>query len=322
MRHPVVTPREEKVTTMTTGTELFLITGATGKTGAHTVRLLTERGHRVRAFVHALDERSARLAEQGAEVVAGDLLDFPAVSSAMTGVTAAYFCYPIHPGLLDATANFAQAASEAGVHAVVNMSQISARREAKSSAARTHWIAERLLDRTALVATHLRPTFFTNWQTLFWARHHNEGIYRLPLADARHAPIDAADQANVIAAILQNPEPHDRQIYPLFGAEELDYYEIAAKVQHTLGIPVRYEPIDTPTFAAGLKAAGAPPYIVQHLSNVAQDYRDGIFSGMNNLIEAIGGSKPMTVEDSVNATRPQFDTDGRFGITDARLPAA
>lgn len=54
-------------------------------------------------------------------------------------------------------------ASEAGVHAVVNMSQISARREAKSDAARQHWIAERLLDRTALVTTHLRPSFFMEW---------------------------------------------------------------------------------------------------------------------------------------------------------------
>jgi hypothetical protein len=61
---------------------------------------------------------------------------------------------------------------------------------------------------------------------------------------------------------------------------------------------------------------------VQHLANVAQDYRDGIFSGMNNLIEVIGGTKPMTVEDSVAANRSRFDTDGAYGITDARLPAA
>src|SRR5215510_8477104 len=103
---------------MTTNTDLFLITGATGNTGAHTVRLLREGGHRVRAFVHTPDERSARLEELGAEVLAGDLLDFHAVSSAVIGVSAAYFCYPIRPGLLDATAVFAQAASEAGVHAV------------------------------------------------------------------------------------------------------------------------------------------------------------------------------------------------------------
>jgi NAD(P)H dehydrogenase (quinone) len=307
---------------MTTDTELFLITGATGKTGAHTVRLLMEHGHRVRALVHTVDERASRLAEHGAEIVAGDLLDFSAVSSAMRGVTAAYLCYPITPGLVDVTAIFAQAASEAGVHAVVNMSQISARREAKSDSARAHWICERMLDRTALVTTHLRPTFFTNWQYDFWVRQVNEGIYRLPFGDVRHAPIDAADQARVIAAILQNPGPHDRQIYPLYGDKELNYYEIAAKVQETLGIPVRYEPIDIPTFAAGLVSAGVSPFRVQHVSSVAQDYLDGVFSGTNNLVEVIGGTKPRTIEDSVAATRSLFETDGIYGITDERLSRA
>jgi NAD(P)H dehydrogenase (quinone) len=311
-----------KATTMATKNDLFLITGATGNTGAHTVRLLRESGLRVRALVHTPDDRAARLRDLGAEVVQGDLLDFPAVSAATVGVTAAYFNYPIRPGLIDATANFAQAASEAGVHAAVNMSQISARREAKSNAARQHWIAERLLDRTALVTTHLRPTFFMEWLNNFWVRRGNEGIYRLPLADVRHAPIAAADQAKVIAAILQNPDPHDRQIYPLFGTEELDWYGIAAKAQDTLGIPVHYEPIEIPAFAAGLTAAGAPSHFVQHISNVSQDYRDGIFSGINNLVEVIGGTRPMTVEDHVAATRAKFDTDGHFGITDARLRTA
>jgi NAD(P)H dehydrogenase (quinone) len=296
---------------MTDTNELILITGATGNTGAHTVRLLRERGIPVRALVHTLDDRAGELRELGAEVVQGDLLDFPAVSAATAGVTAAYFNYPVAPGLVEATANFAQAASDAGVHAVVNMSQISARREAKSNAARAHWLAERLLDRSGFVTTHLRPTFFTFLLNMFWTRENDEGLYRVPFADARFAPIDAADQAHVIAAILQNPDPHDGQIYPLFGAEELDWYQIAAKVQQTLGIPVRYEPIDIPTFSAGLTASGASAHFVQHFSNVAQDYRDGIFAGVNNLVEEIGGVKPISVEDYVAATRSRFETSGR-----------
>jgi methylmalonyl-CoA mutase cobalamin-binding subunit len=43
-----------------------------------------------------------------------------------------YFCYPISPGLVQATAQFAQAAKEASVEVIVNMSQKSARSEAKS----------------------------------------------------------------------------------------------------------------------------------------------------------------------------------------------
>ena len=81
--------RERERRQMTTKKDLFLITGATGKTGAHTVRLLRQQGRSVRALVHTLDHRAERLAEQGAEVVQGDLLDFPSVSAATAGVTAA-----------------------------------------------------------------------------------------------------------------------------------------------------------------------------------------------------------------------------------------
>jgi hypothetical protein len=55
---------------------------------------------------------------------------------------------------------FAQAAIEPGVCAFVNMSQITARRIAKSHAAQNHWIAERLFDRSGIPVTHLRPTLF------------------------------------------------------------------------------------------------------------------------------------------------------------------
>src|SRR5262249_18398040 len=143
-----------------TDDRLFLVTAATGKTGSGAVRLLLERGHRVRALVHRDDDRARALAAAGAEIAVADLLDLDAVTAAMRGVTNAYLCYPIRPGLIEATTYFAQAATEAGVRSVVNMSQISARRDAGSVAARQHWLSERLLDRTDLLTTHIRPTFF------------------------------------------------------------------------------------------------------------------------------------------------------------------
>ncbi|MBO0678900.1 NmrA family NAD(P)-binding protein [Mycolicibacterium sp. S2-37] len=297
---------------MNSAKDRYLITGATGKTGARTVELLLEQGATVRALVHSRDERSLRLAELGAEIVQGDLLDFGAVTSAMAGVTGAYFCYPIDPGgLLDATAIFAQAASEAGVRAVVNMSQISARRDATSHAAQQHWLSERMFDRAALITTHLRPTFFAEWLLWQWSRHDDEGVLRLPFADGRHGPIAGADQARVIAAVLTNPAPHDRQVYPLYGPVELNHHQIAEKIAHTLGIPVRYEPVDIPRFAEALAAQGATQFLIQHLSNVAQDYQDGIFAGTNNLVEVITGTPAMTVEQFTAANRAAFDGPGQ-----------
>jgi len=145
------------------------------------------------------DERSSTAPR--AEIAVGDLLDFNAVSAAMEGVRGAYFCYTIAPGLL------AQAAADAGVRAVVNMSQISARRDSKSHAAQNHWIAERLLDRSPMLTTHVRPTFFAEWLDWYWATDGTSGVIRLPMGAGRHAPIAGEDQTYVIAAVLENPQP-------------------------------------------------------------------------------------------------------------------
>lgn len=292
--------------------ERYLISGATGKTGARTVELLLTQGAAVRALVHTRDERSERLADLGAEVVQVDLLDFAAVSSAMAGITGAYFCYPIDPsGLLEATAVFAQAAGEAGVRAVVNMSQISARREAKSHAAQQHWLSERLWDRTAVATTHLRPTFFADWLIWQWSRSGDVGTLRLPFGHGRHAPIAGADQARVIATILTHPEPHARQIYPLYGPVELDHQQIAEAMAQVLGFPVHYEPVEIATFADALAEQGASPFLIQHLSNVAQDYRDGIFAGTDNLVEVITGRPAATVQEFTAAHRAAFTGPGQ-----------
>ena len=95
------------------GSKRFLITGATGRTGGETARCLLERGYPVRAFVHQEDERSAQLQARGAEIVVGDLHDFMTVRQALEGVAGAYFVYPDDPGIVEATAYFAQAAKEA-----------------------------------------------------------------------------------------------------------------------------------------------------------------------------------------------------------------
>lgn len=289
---------------------LFLIAGASGKTGGAAARLLLERGYRVRALAHREDERSRALAEAGAEVVVADLLNLYEVTSALRGVSGAYFCYPIREGLTEATVNFAQAATEAGVRSVVNMSQISARREAGSDAARQHWLCERLLDRTGLLTTHLRPTFFAEWLTTWWELRDGEGYLRLPFGEGRHAPIAAADQGRVIAAVLADPEPHDHAVYTLHGPAELNHRDIARVMSATLGIPVHYEPISVPEFASAMARRGLPAHLIQHLSSVAVDYRGGVFAGTNDNVEKIGHRAPLSVERFVAQNMPAFAASG------------
>src|SRR5258708_11413659 len=148
---------------MSDSSKKFRVPGAPGQPGGYVPRQLRERGARVRALVPREEEGSGNLAATGGEIAVGDMLALAAVTAAARGITAAYFTYPIAPGLLEATAIFAQAASESGIGAAVNMSQISARPEAASNAARQHWLAERILDWSPVPVTHLRPTFFASW---------------------------------------------------------------------------------------------------------------------------------------------------------------
>jgi uncharacterized protein YbjT (DUF2867 family) len=287
---------------------IYLITGVTGATGGAAARELREQGRRVRGLVHQDDARAKALRTLGIETIVGDLLDLDSIRRAMEGVEGAYFVYPIpQGGLIDAAAFTAQAAIEAGVQSLVNMSQKSARREAKSHAARDHWVSERVFDWSGVPTTHIRPTFFAEW--LLYPRpgwQVKNGVLRFPLGRGRHAPIAAEDQGRVIAAVLMNPAPHAGKTYPLFGPVELDHYQIAEKLSATLGRAFRYEPLSIPDFVTEMRSGGLSPRFIQHIASVAQDYQDGIFAGTNDVVEMITGKRPLTLEEFAERNRAKF----------------
>jgi NAD(P)H dehydrogenase (quinone) len=284
-----------------------LVTGATGSTGKNATRKLLELNVPVRALVHKKDARSEQLSTQGVEIVEGDLSDFDSVSAALKGITGAYFVYPIRvPGILEATAFFAQAAIDEGVGFIVNMSQISARRVAKSHASRDHWIAERLFDRSGIPVAHLRPTFFAEWLMYVakFIKQQNQLI--LPFGEARYAPIAAEDLGRVVASILADPVGHAGQVYPLFGPKELTQFEIAGILSEVLGRKITYVPMEIEAFKGVLKDMGHTPHFSQHVSAVAQDCRDGIFSGTNDLVEKLTGQKPLQMVDYLVKNKALF----------------
>lgn len=286
----------------------FLVMGATGETGRYTVQQLLEAGHSVRAMVHKEDRRAQALRSLGAEVFVGDLLDHDDVIKAAAGASAAYFCYPVRPGLIQATAYFADAARRADLDVVVNMSQISAREDSESHVARDHWIAERIFDWSGVPVVHLRPTFFSQWLLYPHSQASiiESGIIDLPYGKGRHAPISAEDQARFIAAVLENPSEHIGHTYKLHGPIEMDQGEIASAIGEALGRKVAYQPLTIPEYHSRLKAQGLPEGIIQHFCAIATDYQNGIFSGADEVIAKVTGKAPMTVQQFVQLHRDEF----------------
>jgi uncharacterized protein YbjT (DUF2867 family) len=274
----------------------ILITGATGDTGRAAVRESIALGLDVRAMVHTIDARSDALKALGAEVVVGDLLQIDTVRAAMQGVEAAYFVWPVQPGLINATVNFAQAARETGVNTVINLSQRSANRESSSDSCRDTFIAEEILNWSRLPVIHLRPTYFLEWLLYPWQLPFlQQGVLRMPVGKGRHSPIAADDQGRAIAALLKNPEGHIGTTINLSGPVEMDHEQMAAELSEALGRTIVFQDLPVEEYVQSIKEMGVPAYIVQHLDGAMRDYHNGRMAGADNNVEQLTGRPSMTV---------------------------
>lgn len=267
----------------------YLVTGATGATGAPAVKLLLEKGHRVNAFVHREDERSQRLKEMGATIFVGDALKLKELRPAMQGVEGAYFCYPLTNGLVEAAAIFAQAAKEEDVKIVVNMSHKQSRPDARSQATLNHWLSEQVFNWSGVPTTHLRVTFFAQWM-LYTAALIREGRYLTPFdPDGRFAPIAPSDISKIIVGILINPEAHANKAYPIHGPIEYSHQELADVLSKTLGKEIRFEQVTPDEFVKILGWDGDPSYAA-HFTAVKVDQQEKRLEGLDTTgAEIIGG---------------------------------
>jgi len=257
----------------------------------------------VRALAHREDDRSKRLQELGAEVVIGDLLKLNDVRLALSGIRGAYFVYPLSPTLVQATAIFAQAAKEAGVEIVANMSQWNSRPSAKSPATSNHWLSEQVFDWSAVPVAHLRATFFSEW--LVWvARSIRQGVMTMPWdANSRFSPVATEDLAHVIVAIRENPVTHSGKTYPLCGPAVHSFAEVVEIASCVLGTQITYQQASVDAFAESI---GQTALFREHCRAVAVELQEGIFAETNSLVAQISGRPPMTIAEFVAKNRAAF----------------
>jgi uncharacterized protein YbjT (DUF2867 family) len=236
------------------------------------------------------------------------LLDLGLVRRAMSGVRRAYFTYPVQPGLLEATANFAVAAREASVERVVNLSQMLARSgdQATPHQAR-HWLAEQIFDWANVGAVHLNAVvFYEN----FLARARDS----LTMGDAIMLPwgadhtafpmISAEDVSRVAIGALTGPALPNGAIIPLIGSV-VTVREMVDAFSAAFGTPARYKEITDEHWITAASEAGLNPAAVEHLSHLWRHLRTRPktlqaayyeFANANaETIERIGGAKPKTL---------------------------
>ncbi len=290
----------------------ILITGAAGgpqgSTGRLVAGLLLKQGIRVRAFVHKLDARSDELRQQGAEIIAGDLLNPASVQAAMKEVKRAYFTYPVADGLLEAVTIFAAAARDGRLELVVNNSQFQGTpgnpafrdlQRAPSFRNLQHRLADRIFDWAQVGAVHLQaPPYYENVRALVSRSVAEQNAAFLPWGDGKAViPLTGAgDVSRVAATLLAGSGLPSQNVYPLVS-ETLTVREIVETLGRAIGREIRYVPITDEQWADAVRER-LNPHALDHLAHLWQYFRKNENPVLaTDTIRMVTGRNPETLEE-------------------------
>jgi uncharacterized protein YbjT (DUF2867 family) len=224
---------------------LILVCGATGKQGGAVARSLLGRGFRVRALTRDPQKPEAQaLAEQGAEVVQGDMEDRSAVDQVLVeGVYGVFsmqnFWETGYDGEVQQGKTVADAARAAGVDHFVYSSVGSAHRKTGIPHFESKWEIEEHVRQIGLPFTIFRPTsFMQNWE---WTREMIlGGTLAQPLDPDKPLQQVAVEDIGAFAAIaFGNPDSWIGREVDLAGDEQ-SMSEIAETYGRVIGREVSY----------------------------------------------------------------------------------
>ncbi|OWV98118.1 hydroxylase [Rhizobium sp. R72] len=298
-------------------TNPILVTGAAGAVGYAVCDQLVKRGCKVRAMVRKADERSARLAERGVEIVVGDLLDLHATHRAIEGCDRVYFGMSVSPSYLEATINATAVARHHKVDAFVNISQMTVSQMGITSTTdspqqKLHWLAEQALNWSGLPVVHIRPTAFLD---TFFLRLSMQSIrqhqqIRLPFGDGKISPIASDDVARIIATVLEAPADHIGKIYELTGARSQDMIGIAEEFSKALGQTISYVDVPWEPWRKALEDSGmVTPHILAHLATMALLIQQNRYDRLTTDVELVAKKPPLSilefVQQHAQAYRPE-----------------
>jgi uncharacterized protein YbjT (DUF2867 family) len=275
---------------------MILVIGSRSRTGRELVRLLRDRGTRLRVLTRSGDDLPA-------EGVTGDLAKPATLEAAMAGVDKVFLLSSAAHDEMAWHRNAIDAALRTGVKHLVRSSIIGADPHSRARFVRHHGESDEYLRASGVPYTIIRPNFYLHNVTAGWAPTLDPaGNYYAPAGEARISMVDARDVAAVAAAALTGGK-HAGKTYDVTGPEALSHAAACEKLGQRLGRPVRYVPVDDDTARSAMLGAGLNAWFTDALVELYQDYRrsgeNGYAAQVRKTVREITGTAPRTLDQAL-----------------------
>jgi uncharacterized protein YbjT (DUF2867 family) len=252
---------------------MFIVTGATGRTGSVVAETLLSAGKKVRVVVRDA-AKAAHLEKLGAEVFVADLTDAAAFARAVRGAEGVFLLSPPDLAATDFVAERQRLtqqqvdvlAAEKVPH-VVLLSSIGAHLPSGTGPILTVRNVEQQLRASGLAATFVRAAYFVeNWGAVIHPVK-NDGVLPSFMAANTAVPSVSTPDIGKAAARALLDGPRGIRVIELSGPEDVTPSDVAACLSRILGKPIKV--VEAPLEAV------VPTFTSFGIStNVAELYRD------------------------------------------------
>jgi uncharacterized protein YbjT (DUF2867 family) len=225
----------------------ILVTGATGKQGGAVARHLLNARRPIRVLTRDAS-RARHLADDGAEIVQGDMTDRRSLDRPLEGAWGVYaMTTPFEGGIeeeIEQGATLAEAARDAGVERYVYSSVIGATDRTGIPHIDSKGVVEERIRELGFKATMLRSVFFMeNFLASWMWPFIRDGKIPLALKPETRLPIVAVDDIGEYgSAAFLRPDDFMGAAIPL-ASDEKTGGELAQAWSRKLGKPVEFQPL-------------------------------------------------------------------------------
>lgn len=268
----------------------LIIAGGTGVVGREIAAQLKIAGHSFRILTRDL-ERAQSLGFDSSDLFH---IDYNQKSSAHWAMKGFHKLILIPPGTdpafkLEFGKKLIDSALSSDIRHVINLSSIKANLDRSSP----HYAIEKHLERRGLHFTHLRPNWFMQNFTNYFANiiksQHSIGLYT---ADAKMSFIDVRDIAAVVVKILEPGIQHLNKSYELTGPEPLSHQDVANILSKSTGLPIQYTATSENDTRNYLTTCGWSTPAIERMLVLLQQVMDNKCSDVSRDIKKILGRPP------------------------------